>query len=161
MKAPPVRHARDGRPWALAALAYAALIVYGSLYPFSGWTTRGVKLFAFLLPELAGHLSRADLVTNVLAYMPLGLMLARWWRKRGGLLGAIAIPTLIGALLSFAMEFSQQFLPARVASLSDLVANTLGTVVGALMAGVMHGESLPWTIVMRRRDQWFRRGRGK
>jgi VanZ family protein len=143
----------------LAALAYAALIVYGSLYPFSGWTTRGVKLFEFLLPELMGHLSRADLVTNVLAYMPLGLMLARWWRHRGSLLGAIAIPTLIGALLSFAMEFTQQFLPARVAALSDLVANTLGTVVGALMAGVMHGESLPWTIVMRRRNRWFRGGR--
>src|SRR6202163_2320523 len=93
MKAPPVRRASDGRGWALAALAYAALIVYGSLYPFSGWTIRGVKLFAFLSPELAGHLSRADLVTNVLAYMPLGLMLARWWRHRGSLLGAIAIPT--------------------------------------------------------------------
>ena len=159
MKTPPVRRARDGRLWALAALAYAALIVYGSLYPFSGWTTRDVKLFAFLLPEWAGHLSRADLVTNVLAYMPLGLMLARWWRKRGGLLGAIAIPTLIGASLSFAMEFSQQYVPSRVASLSDLLANTLGTVVGALMAGVMHGESLPWTIVMRRRNQWFRGGR--
>ena len=159
MKIPPVRRAREGRLWALAALAYAALIVYGSLYPFSGWTTRGVKLFAFLSPDWSGHLSRADLVTNVLAYMPLGLMLARWWRHRGSLLGAIAIPTLIGALLSFAMEFSQQFLPARVASLSDLVANTLGAVVGALMAGVMHGESLPWTIVMRRRNQWFRGGR--
>src|SRR5207253_2075048 len=91
MKIPPVRRAREGRLWALAALAYAALIVYGSLYPFSGWTTRGVKLFAFLSPDWSGHLSRADLVTNVLAYMPLGLMLARWWRHRGSLLGLIAI----------------------------------------------------------------------
>ena len=159
MKTPPILRVRDSRRWALAAFAYSALIVYGSLYPLSGWTTRGVTLFAFLKPELAGHLSRADLVTNVLAYMPLGLLLARWWRSRRALLGAIAIPTLIGALLSFAMEFTQQFLPMRVASVSDLFANTLGTAIGALMAGVMHGESLPWTIVMRRRNQWFRAGR--
>ena len=146
MKTPPILRVRDSRRWALAAFAYSALIVYGSLYPLSGWTTRGVTLFAFLKPELPGHLSRADLVTNVLAYMPLGLLLARWWRSRRALLGAIAIPTLIGALLSFAMEFTQQFLPTRVASVSDLFANTLGTAIGALMAGVMHGESLPWTI---------------
>ena len=153
------RLASERGRWGLAALAYAALIVYGSLYPLTGWTTRGVRLFAFLLPDWSGHLSRADVVTNVLAYMPLGVLLARWWRNRGVTLGAIAIPTLIGGLLSFAMEFSQQFLPARIASLSDFLANMLGTVVGALMPGVMHGESLPWTMVMRRRDQWFRAGR--
>ena len=67
--------------WGLAALAYAALIAYGSLYPFSGWTARGVELFAFLVPHWSAHLSRADVVTNVLAYMPLGLLLARWWRN--------------------------------------------------------------------------------
>jgi VanZ family protein len=159
MKAPSARQTRDSGRWGLAALAYTALIVYGSIYPFSGWTTHGVRLFAFLTPDWSAHLSRADVVTNVLAYMPLGVLLARWWRNRGVTLGAIAIPTLIGGLLSFAMEFSQQFLPARIASLSDLLANTLGTVIGALMAGVMHGESLPWTMVMRRRNQWFRAGR--
>lgn len=153
------RLASERGRWGLAALAYAALIVYGSLYPFTGWTTRGVTLLAFLLPDWSGHWSRADVVTNVLAYMPLGLLLARWWRNRGVRLGAVAIPTLIGGLLSFAMEFSQQFLPARIASLSDFVANTLGTVIGTLMAGVIHGESLPWAMVMRRRDQWFRAGR--
>ena len=80
MKAPPARQTRDSGRWGLAALAYAALIVYGSLYPFSGWTTRGVRLFAFLILDWSGHISRADLVTNVLAYMPLGLLLARWMR---------------------------------------------------------------------------------
>src|SRR6266571_563416 len=153
------RLTRDSGRWGLAALAYAALIVYGSLYPFTGWTSDRVRLFAFLVPQWSGHLSRADVVTNVLAYMPLGLLLARWWRGGGAMLGAIAIATLIAALLSFSMEFLQQFLPARIASLSDLIANTAGAVIGASLAGVVHAESLPWQMVMRRREQWFRGGR--
>src|SRR5258708_29260432 len=145
--------------WGFAALAYAALIAYGSLYPFTGWTAEGVKLFAFLSPQWSGHLSRADVVTNVLAYMPLGLLLTCWWRVRGSTLGAIAVPTLIAAFLSFAMEFSQQFLPARIASFSDLIANTLGAVIGTSLAGFMRQESLPWAMIMRRRERWFRPGR--
>lgn len=74
--------------------------------------------------------------------------------------GAIAIPTLIGASLSFSMEFfSQQFLPARVANLDDLLTNTLRTLLGALTVGVVKGDSLPWKIVTRKRDQWFSGGR--
>ncbi len=160
MKTPPGRRTHESSGWGWAALAYAALIVYGSLYPFSGWTIRGVGLFAFLIPEWPGHhWARVDMVTNVLAYMPLGLLLARWWRNRGATFGAIAISTLIGASLSFSMEFTQQFLPSRVADLDDLLTNTLGTLLGALVVGVMKSDSLPWKIVMRRRDLWFRAGR--
>src|SRR5262249_27766587 len=62
-------------------------------------------------------------------------------------------------LLSFAMESLQQFLPSRIASLSDLLANTLGTAAGAVLARLMHFESLPWAMLMRRREEWFRPGR--
>src|SRR5271167_1145451 len=103
MTAPPTRGRREGGGWGLPALAYTALIVYGSLYPFTGWTTQGVRLFAFLIPNWSGHIARTDMVTNVLAYIPLGLLLARWWRHRGATLGAIAFSTLIGAALSFSM----------------------------------------------------------
>jgi VanZ family protein len=150
---------RDSGRWGFAALAYTALIVYGSLYPFTGWTSAEVRPFAFLTPRWAEHLSRPDLVTNVLAYMPLGLLLARWWRGRGSVVGATAVATLLGAVLSFSMESAQQFLPARIASLSDLLANTLGTGIGAVLARLMRGQSLPWMMLMRRRDQWFRPGR--
>ena len=91
--------------------------------------------------------------------MPLGLLLARWLGDRASAVGRTAIAILLGALLSFAMESAQQFLPARIASLSDLLANTLGTAIGAVLTRFMHGESLPWVLLMRRRDQWFRPGR--
>jgi len=151
----PGRRAR----WGVAALAYGVLIVYGSLYPFSGWTTAGVELFSFLKPQWTAHISRADLVTNVLAYIPLGLLLVRWRRSRGSAIGAAVFATLLGALLSFSMEFSQQFLPTRVADLSDLLANTLGSLVGALLAGFMHPQSPPWAFLVRQRERWFAPGR--
>ena len=146
--------------WGLAAFAYTALIVYGSLYPFSGWTAADVTPFAFLTPRWPSHLSRADVVTNVLAYMPFGLLLERWCNDRGRTAGsAIAFSALMGVLLSFAMESLQQFLPARVASVGDIVANTLGTIVGAIFATVTRRDSLPWAIVMERRQRWFLPGR--
>ena len=151
---------RSSSRWGLAALAYTGLIVYGSLYPFSGWTAADVTPFAFLTARWPSHLSRADLVTNVLAYMPFGLLLVRW--RDGGsrkAVGAIALAALAGALLSFAMESLQQYLPVRVASVGDILANTLGTIVGAIFATVTRRDSLPWAIVMERRERWFHQGR--
>ena len=159
MSSPPPRVHRETGRWGLAALVYTALIVYGSLYPFTGWTTEGVSLFAYLTPQWSSHWSRSDVVTNVLAYMPLGLLLARWRSGRGSPAGAAFVATLLGALLSFAMESTQQFLPARIASLGDLLANTLGAAVGAAMARAMHGESTPWVLLMQWRDRWFKPGR--
>src|SRR5947207_1434487 len=87
------------RALALAALAYAALIVYGSLYPLTGWTTEQVKVFAFLVPHWPDHIPRADFVTNVLAYMPLGVLLAHWFGRRSVPIGVI-LATLLCAVLS-------------------------------------------------------------
>ena len=53
-------------------LAYAALIVYGSLYPFSGWTNSSRGLLDFLGRGLRGQLHGADALINVLAYVPFG-----------------------------------------------------------------------------------------
>ena len=154
----PIRRGERAR-WGVAALAYGVLIVYGSLYPFAGWTIPKTGLFAFLAPQWSAHVSRADVVTNVLAYMPFGLFLARCRRGRSSTVGATIAATLLGALLSFSMEFTQQFLPSRVASLTDLVTNTLGSLIGALLASFMHPQSLPWAFLVRQRERWFGPGR--
>ena len=160
MNADPGLRTRGEVRWGLAVFGFAMLLAYAGLYPFTGWTTRGVNLLAFILtPGVSGRAPWSDMVANVLAYIPFGLFLVRWRRDRARRLDAIVIPALIGASLSFGIEYSQQFLPGRVASLTDLLANTLGTVIGASLAGVVHGESLTWTMAMRRRNQWFRPGR--
>ena len=67
--------------WRFLALAYVALLIYASLFPFSGWTAPS-NPFGFLAPAWPHHWRRVDILINVLAYVPLGLLLARWWSRR-------------------------------------------------------------------------------
>src|SRR5579875_3343925 len=117
-----------------ALVAYAVLVVYGSLYPFSGWRSLGIGPFAFLTDPLPRYLTAFDVVTNVLGYMPLGalIVLALYPRWSGSL--AVCAAFVGGALLSGAMESIQTYLPTRVASNLDLAANALGALIGGVLA---------------------------
>ncbi|MBV8211259.1 MAG: VanZ family protein [Burkholderiaceae bacterium] len=118
--------------WAWAA--WLALIVYGSLTPWSGWRDAGVGAFSYLNAPWPRHVTDFDAVVNVLAYLPLGWLsaLAMYPRLRG--LRAVLAAAAFGLALSTAMEALQTFLPARVASNVDLLTNGTGTVLGASLA---------------------------
>ena len=62
------------RRWRLLALASPAWQIHGGLYPFGGWRAPAVP-FAFLAPAWPEHWRRADILINVLAYLPVGLLL--------------------------------------------------------------------------------------
>lgn len=126
--------------WGLVA-AYAALVLYASLYPFHPWQDRGLPWLAFVtLPLPPRYFSRFDIWINILGYVPLGFCitlaalrdgnphLSRW----APLLGILA-----GVLLSFCMEFLQNFLPARVSSNADWLLNTCGGTAGAMLAWLL------------------------
>ncbi|MEO8297618.1 MAG: VanZ family protein [Burkholderiales bacterium] len=149
---------RSSSAWPLAWV-WIALIVYASLHPFSGWRWMGMldgpALLALAKLPLVRGFSRFDIVTNLLAYIPLGGLLAlgalrdgrRPWR-------AMLLATLSGSLLSYAMEVTQHLLPMRYPSLIDWVSNTLGTLAGALMAGIGYRIGLlRWW--QHQRDHWF------
>ncbi|MBI2319314.1 MAG: VanZ family protein [Betaproteobacteria bacterium] len=122
-------------------LAYALLIVDGSLYPFSGWRDQGVAPLAFLWASLPRYVTTFDVATNVLAYAPLGFLatLAMAPSLRGGV--AVALAALAGAALSLGLEAIQTFLPSRIASNLDFIANAAGGLLGAL-AGAAFVERL-------------------
>ena len=143
--------------WRLLALAYVALLIYASLFPFSGWTAPA-KPFGFLAPAWPHHWRRVDILINVLAYVPLGLLLARWWSRRTQP-SLIVLATLTGAALSFGVESLQQLLPSRVASLTDVVSNTLGTLAGVAVASFVRSDSLTGTAFTQWRERRFRPGR--
>jgi VanZ family protein len=133
---PPIRASR--LPHAMAAM-YALAIAYASLQPFGEWMAPlpGTPFWAFAPWSMRA--TRFDIVANVLAYLPLGCFVALLPPRATPALRA-AIAGLAGAALSAAMETLQWFLPARSASVTDLVANAAGALAGGL-AGAFYAQS--------------------
>ena len=122
--------------WILA-VAYLLVIGYASLQPFRNWRWPPPEILNFLSAPWPQFITLQDIAVNFAAYIPLGVLLSIGWSARlGPARGALAA-TLAAAALSLAMETVQVFLPARIASNVDLLANTLGALVGAMAAPLL------------------------
>jgi VanZ family protein len=122
--------------WILA-VAYLLVIVYASLQPFQGWRSPPEEILRFLFAPWPRYTTLQDVVVNFAAYVPLGLLLSVvLGAHQRPARGAIAA-TLFAVLISLAMEAAQMFLPARIASNVDLIANSLGALVGAMAAPLL------------------------
>ncbi len=138
------------------ALAWVALVLYASLYPFDKWRwPPGLDMADLARLPWPPWVVPADVVFNVLGYAPLGaLLLLAVLRSGGGLGWAILLALGAPALLSYATEVTQQFLPGRHPSLKDLAANAGGAAIGALLALAAQALGLveSWS---RARERWF------
>ncbi|MDR3394838.1 MAG: VanZ family protein [Parasulfuritortus sp.] len=114
--------------------AYVILIVTGSLYPFSGWRPMSSWSDAFLFAPLPRYITRNDVSTNLLAYLPLGYLISIHLFRPGRRGLPILLVWILGALLSLSMEGLQVLIPTRVASTLDIFLNSLGALTGALLA---------------------------
>ncbi|WP_298932610.1 VanZ family protein [uncultured Ramlibacter sp.] len=146
--------------WPLAQ-AYAALIVYASLYPFAGWRDQNIAPWEFLASPLPRYWTGFDVAANVAGYAPLGFLLALSFLRRGQERfapttnsAAIAVATLAAGVLSLWMEALQTYLPSRVPSNVDFALNLLGALLGAVAAGALElaGAIDRWS---RFRLRWF------
>lgn len=146
---------RGYRVAAMAALAYSLVIIYASLQPFTGWGAEPVPFGAFLFAPWPRWISLEDVGFNFAAYLPLGFLLALALCARLHPRMAVLLAAAVAALLSFLLESAQQYLPVRFASLVDLLVNSCGGAVGALIAplfapGHRIGENLALL-----RNRWF------
>jgi VanZ family protein len=140
--------------WPLA-LVYAALVVFASLFPFSGWRAQGIAPTVFLLAPLPPpYWTGFDVGTNMAGYAPLGFLLALALLRTGRGRWAVPLALLAGALLSLALEFLQIYLPQRVPSNLDWLLNVCGTLFGASLALWLErlGAIARWA---RFRQRWF------
>lgn len=117
------------------ALYYLGLILYASLTPFVGWRIPDNGPLAFVLAPFPKHLQHDDVIVNVVAYIPFGALLAAWAMNRRPVPSATLLAVLSAASVSAAMETLQSFLPTRVSSNLDLIANTIGAALGAGFLG--------------------------
>ena len=72
-----------------------------------------------------------DAVLNVVFYMPLGAAAFLTLRRRPSALG---IAGVLGGLVSFSVEWMQLSIPTRVGNQVDLLTNTIGSLLGAVLA---------------------------
>ena len=91
----------------------------------------------------SGDAALAELIQNLILFIPLGvsLTLARVLPGR---------VVAIGALLSFTVEFLQQYIPGRDPSVGDIVSNTISTALGVLL---VVGAPI-WLWAPPRRSAW-------
>lgn len=115
-------------------LVVTALICYGSLYPFNFKYDGTHDTIVGALRQLSwARAGRADRVSNVLLYIPLGFCCLLWLRtKIRGPWRAAFIATLLGSLLSLCIEVAQVYISMRVPSLMDVTLNATGTLIGAI-----------------------------
>ena len=139
--------------WTLLA-GCAVLIAYASFYPMSAWTKPQAPLWSFLMEPWPRTLSRSDLIANVLGYIPFGLLLGWIARQKMGILGSILLGTGTGLAFSFLAESLQMFLPGRVPSKSDLLANTAGSAIGAFFALICQAPAMAG-MLKRARSRWL------
>jgi glycopeptide antibiotics resistance protein len=124
------------------ALVLAGVLLIGLLpNRVDGGVERPIRAFIDTL-QAAGapgwvNYDLVDFLANILFFVPIGLLGALlvprriWW---------VAMPA--GLVLSGALELGQAaFLPQRYASWTDVVANTLGAVLGALIARAIQAAS--------------------
>ena len=147
------RHRSSAAP--LAAL-YAALIIYASLSPFTGWSLpAGVPWWGLGHMPWPRYWTAFDVVSNLVGYMPLGaLLFVAVVRSGGRTATAFVAAAAGGALLSFGLESLQNCLPQRVPSSLDWVLNAGGTVlgIGPMLAIHALGGLDRWQAL---RDRWF------
>ena len=154
---PPDR--RSDRLMRALGAGFAASIIVATLYPLSDWKLHTASVWAFVWQGLPRYWTWFDLLSNLLAYLLLGLLLTLGWLKRAPGATAVGIVGLFCVALSFGLEAAQSFLPGRVPSLLDWIANSLGALVGSWI-GVHLNRSDP---TGRRRvlpvaERWFEQG---
>ena len=111
---------RRKRARALAALFVAAILIV-TLAPSGGPTEPRTMACVW-----CGARATADVILNLVLFIPLGVALAiwltGWWR-----------PALIGAVLTVGIEAAQLLVPGRDTNVDDILANTLGCILGVAL----------------------------
>jgi len=125
------------------------------MYPFSGWHDQGIAFWAWIESPWPKYWTWFDFVSNFVGYMPLGALLyASALRLGRRPLAAGVLAVALSAALSWAMEFTQHFLPGRYSSLMDWTLNSLGAAAGLSLAVAVQsaGAGVRWSTV---RENWF------
>lgn len=145
------------RTW--LAIGYALFIMYASLSPFSGWREQGLDFLEVLGAPLLLTYTAFDAAVNLLSYLPFGLLAGLALRAHFGAVASMVLGLCLGMSLSAGMEYLQMYLPTRISSNMDLLSNSIGTLIGALLAVSVASWTWLFDRLARWRSSLFHHGR--
>jgi VanZ family protein len=135
---------RFNKGFLIAAAIIVAVILYGSLYPFTFYQPEdGIGPLRNLVQSWAEAPGRGDFIANIFLYLPLGFFLSLAVAGSGRTLPRILLVALAGGALSTTMELTQYYIAERVSAADDVYANLIGTLLGAI-AGNFAGGHFLW-----------------
>lgn len=136
-------------------LSYIFFVVYGSLVPLQYKSLPLDEAWAAMqhIPFLKlGVASRADWVANGVLFVPVAFLthyLLTQSFQRVPRIILIVVAAAFSVTLAVAVEFTQLFFPGRTVSLNDILAESLGSVVGLALAAM----SMDWCHALL--ESWF------
>jgi glycopeptide antibiotics resistance protein len=76
-----------------------------------------------------------DILTNILGFIPFGFFFSGylWMKKPCSTFRLLLTSLIIAACISLSIELIQAYLPTRNSQLTDVIANTLGAIIGAFL----------------------------
>lgn len=117
----------------LLFIASLAAIVIATTSPFNFQIPAGLS-GQFMLKKFEFGGSVKDYWQNILLFIPLGISLASISaRKQLSALAILAVTCLLSIFTSSAVEIIQLFLSGRVSNFTDIICNSLGGTLGALL----------------------------
>jgi VanZ family protein len=118
----------------LATLAYVVVVAIASVYPAEDWRIPDRSVLWRQLSEWPRYYTYNDVIFNVAAYIPVGLLFTLWLRRHRHAIRAAGIAFALASLLSASMEVLQGGIPLRVPSALDVFCNSVGGLLGAWFA---------------------------
>ena len=124
-------------------ILFGLFLVYGTTIPFHfssqpGWAAQKlahIPLSPFIAADTGRRISIPDVVQNVLLFLPFGVLGALRLRSPSrSRLTTVVVVCGLGAALSLGIEALQLLTVDRTSSVSDIVANTFGALVGVIAA---------------------------
>jgi VanZ family protein len=76
-----------------------------------------------------------DLLINILGFIPLGFFLMAFFVSCNKKMGVVSdiVTVLTGSCISLFIEMAQVWMPSRTSSLTDLICNIIGTILGVVI----------------------------
>ena len=128
-------------------LLYTLFVVYGSLVPLDYVTMPFDEALARFheIPYLnLGLHSRADWVANILLFIPLTFLWMALLDRGRRFLPIAMLVWVVAVSFSVGIEFTQLFFPQRTVSRNDIIAETIGAVLGILLWRLWGRALLDW-----------------